>query len=276
VYLPFYACDVLLQPIGRQGLSRAFYHVNERFEPVFDFSDLEEDEAFLYVNYFGLLDQVVESLAANCQSLIVDNSQAFYSKPLPGVDTFYSPRKYFGVPDGSYLYTDRLLDGPLERDRSFERCEHLLRRIDDGPECAYPPFCRGKEILGGLPLRSMSKLTFRILRSINYDEVARRRIETYSTLHEALRNMNTVERELKEGQVPMVYPLLDPRKGLRDYLISRHIYVPQYWPNVLEWTEEGSLEHEYALNIVPLPIDQRYGVQEMEAIISEVRGHVGR
>ena len=273
VYLPFYVCDVLLQPLARQGVPSAFYHINEQFEPVFDLRGLREDEAFLYVNYFGLFDEVVESLARRCKNLIVDNSQAFYAKPAIGVDTFYSPRKFFGVPDGSYLYTDRPLDEPLERDSSHERCEHLLRRVDGGPEDTYSRFLKSEEVIDSLPLRSMSNLTRRVLQGIDYDGVARRRVSNYRALHEALESVNSIDCDRREGQVPMVYPFLGHQRGLRDYLISRRIYVARYWPNVLNWTGEGSVEHEFAMNVVPLPIDQRYGQAQMERIIGEVRVH---
>jgi hypothetical protein len=275
VHLPFYTCDAVLQPIDRLAVSFAFYHINERFEPVFDLTSLKGDEAFVYVNYFGLFDEVVESLAGICRNLIVDNAQAFYSMPIPGVDTFYSPRKFFGVTDGSYLYTDRPLNEPLEREESYERCEHLLRRIDSGPEDAYPRFLKSEEVFDSLPLRSMSDLTRRILRGIDYDEAARRRVSNYRGLHEALRGVNSLGCDLRDGQVPMVYPFLGSRKGLRDYLISRRIYVARYWPNVLEWTKEGSVEHEYAMNLVPLPVDQRYDTSDMEAIVGAVTEYEG-
>jgi hypothetical protein len=276
VHLPFYACAAVLQPIDRLGVSFAFYHINEQFEPVFDLTSLRGDEAFVYVNYFGLFDEVVESLAQTCRSLIVDNAQSFYARPISGVDTIYSPRKFFGVPDGSYLYTDRPMNEPLELDESYERCEYLLRRIDKGSEDTYPQFLKSKEAFDGLPLRSMSDLTRRMLQGIDYDEAARRRVSNYRVLHEALRGMNSLDRDLGDGQVPMVYPFLGSRKGLRDYLISRRIYVARYWPNVLEWAKQGSVEHEYAKNLAPLPVDQRYAASDMEAIVGAVTEYEGR
>jgi len=203
VHLPLYTCDVLFQPIVRLGIASAVYHINEHFEPVFDFASLRQDEALVYVNYFGLFDDVIESVAKKCSSLIVDNAQAFYARPVPGVDTFYSPRKFFGIPDGAYLYTDHRLTEPLERDKSYERCEHLLRRIDRGPEDAYPRFLESDEVFDTLPLRRMSSLTCRLLKSIDYDEVARRRISNFGLLHEALKGMNSIDCEPGDGQVPM-------------------------------------------------------------------------
>jgi len=43
--------------------------------------------------------------------------------------------------------------------------------------------------------------------------------------------------------------------------------VATYWPNVFNWCENKTLEFDLAKNILPLPIDQRYGSEEMERIV---------
>ena len=106
VHLPYYTCDAMLEPIEKLEVERQFYHIDTNLEPCVDPAALPEDEGFVYTNYFGLKDRCVEALAQVCPTLIVDNAQSFFSTPLPGVDVFYSPRKFFGVPDGAYLYTD--------------------------------------------------------------------------------------------------------------------------------------------------------------------------
>ena len=53
VYVPHYTCEVLLEPINKLGIDVLFYAVNEALEPV-KLPVLEEGEAFLYTNYFGL------------------------------------------------------------------------------------------------------------------------------------------------------------------------------------------------------------------------------
>ncbi|WP_129594606.1 hypothetical protein [Seramator thermalis] len=106
VYLPYYTCDVMLEPIQKLNIQFEFYSIDEFFQPIFDFSIIKDDEVFVYNNYLGICDNQVKEVAAKCKNLIIDNSQAFYSMPLPGVNTFYSPRKFFGIPDGAYLYTE--------------------------------------------------------------------------------------------------------------------------------------------------------------------------
>ena len=54
---------------------------------------------------------------------------------------------------------------------------------------------------------------------------------------------------------------------LKKILLERKIYVATLWPNVVRM--EGSLEKNFAENILPLPCDHRYGLKEMD-IICEV------
>ena len=50
------------------------------------------------------------------KNLIIDNAQAFFAKPLLGIDTFYSPRKFVGVSDGGILATKKILEGVLKNE----------------------------------------------------------------------------------------------------------------------------------------------------------------
>ena len=116
VYIPYFTCEVMLEPLQRHQIQYEFYHINEQLEPIENIV-LQEGEAFLYTNYFGLKQSCVERLAkVYGKQLIVDNAQAFFAPRLDGIDTFYSPRKFFGVADGGYLYIDKLLDVELQKD----------------------------------------------------------------------------------------------------------------------------------------------------------------
>jgi hypothetical protein len=71
--------------------------------------------------------------------------------------------------------------------------------------------------------------------------------------------------------VPMVYPYYRHQKGLREYLIKNKIYVAKYWPNVGERSGKDSLEADLTEFLLPLPIDQRYGEEEMNYIIETIK-----
>lgn len=273
VYLPYYTSDAMLEPIPKLGIEHEFYHIDENLEPCLDCSDVEDDAAFVYTNYYGLKDRCVETLAQTCPNLIVDNAQAFFAKPVPGTDSFYSPRKFFGLPDGAYLYSNALLDIQLEQDCSDERCSHLLVRTDHGAEAGYPCYVQNNRRLSGVAIKKMSNLTQRLLGSIDYHEVSKRRRTNFLMLHEELGSLNGLRLQLADESVPMVYPLYVEHSGLRQHLVENRIYVAQYWPNVVQWTEQDDLERDYAENIVPLPIDQRYSASHMCRIVAAVRSY---
>lgn len=274
VFLPYYTCDAMLEPIQKLGLEYRFYHINANFEPCFDYAALQEDESFVYTNYFGLKDQVVSILAKTCRNLIVDNAQAFYSKLAAGVDIFYSPRKFFGLPDGAYLYTDAFLDDSFERDISTSRFEHLLMRIEYGPEAGYQQFVENNRLLRALAIKRMSNLTRRLLQNIDYAHVAAQRRSNFLALHNELEPHNKLELTLTDTSVPLVYPFYSELKSRRKDLIENRIYVAQYWPNVKEWTKKGDIERRYAENIIPLPVDQRYSNSDMKYVATVIRGRL--
>lgn len=264
VYIPYYTCEVMLQPLQKHHVKYEFYSINEQLEPTENIY-LLENEAFLYTNYFGLKQNCVESLSVLYGSqLIVDNAQAFYAPPINGIDTFYSPRKFFGVPDGGILYTDSVLEQDFPEDKSYDRMQHLLQRIDEDAESGYAAFRRADDELDYQPIKKMSALTEKILESINYDEIREKRVRNYQCLHDFLSSTNKFDFQLHENDVPMVYPYLplNGRSYRTDFIMNR-VFVATYWLNVLQWSKKDSLECLLAEKLLPLPIDQRYSTSEL-------------
>ena len=266
VYLPIYSCEVLLEPFKKLSIDYRFYHINEQLE-LDDEIQLCDGEAILYINYYGLKQDYVKQMAHRYGAqLIVDNTQAFYAAPIDGIDTFYSCRKFFGVSDGAYLYCDAQLDMELEQDQSWERMGYLLKRIDESPEAAYADFREQSGLLCNNPIKTMSQLTKRIMQSIDYDVVAEKRRQNYMQLASAFIRKNGISFSLADDAVPMVYPFLTKNSNLRQLLIENKIFVATYWPNVLESCAQGTIENKLTSNLLPLPIDQRYGYEELEMI----------
>ena len=270
IYLPFFICDAVLQPIKKHNIDVIFYTIDEQLEPVFNYETIEEKSAFLYVNYFGLKDLFVQTLPAKCKNLIIDNSQSFFSKPLPGTDTFYSARKFFGVPDGAYLYSNRKLDSTFERDESFERASHLLKRVDVDAETGFNDFRNNEAKLENQEIKQMSSLSKALLSGIDYQNAIQRRTENFDHLHASLKKLNKFK--VKRGLgVPMVYPFWNSNSDLKKTLLAQKIYTPTYWENVKAWVEEESLEYKIVDEVVYLPIDQRYIVVDMDIILKSVQ-----
>lgn len=270
VWVPYYTCDVVLEPMQKLGVPYTFYPINRNLE-LDKMPSLQDGEYLIYTNYFGVKDEYVSKLAIFYGShLIVDNAQAWFAKPIEGVHTIYSPRKYVGVPDGGVAYCVKHIDkNTLEQDVSYERCSHLLKRLDLDPSEGYADFRANSKQLVGQPIKRMSKLTQRMLCSIGFEEIKSKRRKNFGYLHEHLKETNLLDMPSMDSFVcPMVYPYLTNDASIKQRLIENKVFVPTYWPNVLEWCDSNDLEYSLAQNMVFLPIDQRYGSNEMQRIVN--------
>ena len=267
VYIPYYTCDVVLEPFHKLNVAYEYYHIDRQLE-LSDRITLQDNEALLYTNYFGIKQVYVEQLAKRYgKQLIVDNTQAFFAKPVKGIDTFYTCRKFFGVPDGAYLYTDAEAEIEMEQDVSYDRMSFLLKRIDLGPEAGYADFREQSARLVGQPIKRMSELTQLMMSSIDYEAIAQRRRENYHYLHKFLISSNRLRLPLDGDAVPMVYPYLTGERELKNKLITEKVFVATYWPNVLEWNKPMDWEYQLAEETVFFPIDQRYDSHDLQKVI---------
>jgi len=274
VYIPNYVCASIIESLEKLNIKYEFYNINDSFE-IIRHIELKEHEKLLYVNYFALKSTYIKDLVNKYgNKLIIDNSQAFFEKPLQGIDTIYSPRKFFGVSDGGYLSTDVLLDKELELDEAYNSALHLLGRIDKSASAFYEEYQKAEQRLEGQPVKKMSKLTQKILSSIDYEKVQQRRKENFSYLQEALRDENLFDVSISFETVPFVYPLNkgEDGDGLRKHLIANKIYVAKYWNEVYERREASDVEKKFVEQIIPLPIDQRYDLDDMKRLVSIIKG----
>lgn len=269
LFLPYYTCDVVLKPILRLGIDYEFYHINKSLE-IFEYPDLKEGEYIIVNNYFGIKDRYINEVFIKYNDkLIVDNAQAWYSSVPENASGLYSPRKFYGIPDGGIAVVNGSLDVNYEKATSYDKCNHLLKRIDLNPENGYNDFKEFSEIIANEPIMQMSSLSYRILSSINFERVKEKRRSNFKYIHNILKNSNKLTiPDIDSFVCPMVYPYLPNDLKLRDKLINNKVYVATYWPNVFDWCEENSTECFLAQGIVPLPIDQRYGEAEMKQIVN--------
>ena len=274
VFVPSFTCDVVSEPLLNAQVQQEFYHVGDTLEPT-AVPEVKENELFIYNNYFGLkTDYINQELIKSIptRSLLIDNAQAFFVQPVRGVNTIYSPRKFFGVPDGAYVYSELdLTQINYPRARSYERFSHLLMRLDEGATAGYGEFQLNEEKLRGLPVEQMSLLTEKILSSIDYESVRERRMSNFSVLHTELGSLNLMFDLCDIVKDPFTYPLrLKHGSGLRSFLISRGVFSATYWPRNANQDELSDVEIDLVTNIVHLPIDHRYGAGDMLHVVGLV------
>ena len=264
LWIPYYTCDVILQPIERLGIPYSFYHINKDFTLEKELI-LGEGEYLIYTNYFGIMDVYCQQLAKRYENrLILDNAQAFYAPHIEGINTFYSPRKFVGIPDGGIAYTNTIVDVELQKDFSYDRCSHLLKRHDLKPMDGYNDFKESSHKIANSSLSLMSTLTKNMLASLDYESIKEKRLANFAFLHTHLEGSNGLDiPSLNSFACPMVYPYYTKDVYLRRRLIADQVFVATYWPNVLEWCKEGNPEYDLCKNIIPVPVDQRYDEEDM-------------
>lgn len=270
--LPYFMCDSVHNLCGKYQVKMQFYNVDQRFRPL---NPMLDDDAWLYVmNYYGqLTNEEITELKAQYDRVIVDNAQAYFDTPLVNTDTIYTCRKFFGVPDGAFLYTDSISKMEYPQDESFDRMRFLLGRFERTASEFYSENTANNHMFADEPIKRMSKLTDNLLHGIDYEFVKKRRTENFSHYHQALKHSNQLE--LREVNRAFAYPLLiENGAGIRKALQHMQIYILTLWPNVVNEMSKDSLEHKLSKDILPLPCDQRYDVNEIDYIICQLKNIV--
>lgn len=266
VYLPYYICDTILIPLKKLNIAYEFYAINKHLQPETTVV-LKNNEYFLYVNYFGISSNIVDSLYEQYGNrLIIDNTQAFFAKQYKDCWSFNSARKFFGVPDGGYVYAPTSYDSSIERNHDIHYT-HLIERLLNMTS-AHETYKKNEakihaDILG------MSLLSEKLLSCLDYAHIADRRQLNFSIYKQAFSTINQLAINMEETDVPFCYPLLCEKEVTRSSLIQAGIFIPQFWEDVIHRNlSDFKFEKQLATKLLPLPIDHRYEAKDCERIIN--------
>ena len=257
IYFPFYTCNATYEPAKLCGVTQEYYGINEQLEPI-TFPKLNANEFFLYVNYFGIKNTAVDELIQlyGCQ-LIIDNTQAFFQTKYPTPWSFNSARKFFGVPDGAYLYSKFNLNPQLEPNLRVQY-QHLIERLIGNLDSAYPIFQDNERILDS-SIMSPSPLSLRLLENIDYKAVKERRNQTFKFVHNYVGQYNNIDIDVGSIDGPMCYPLITSKPIDKKQLYEYGFFIPVYWKEILEKHVSGfEIEKYIASHLTAIPVDQRY------------------
>ena len=269
IYLPYFLCISVENVCKKYHVEIQYYNVDINFIPKIKYK-IKQDEWLYIVNYYGQIkNEIIREWKEKYPNLIVDNSQAYFQMPVDDVDTIYTCRKYFGVADGAFLYTDKQKSEGLEQDYSYERMHFLLGRYEKGASEFYSEYVANNEQFQNAPILKMSKLTRNLLNGINYSGVEELRTENFTVLHNLLEKYNLLKLSIPKGA--FMYPLYIKNGAMiRKHLLEKKIYIPVLWPDVLDKCDNSTLEYDMAENILPIPVDQRYDVDDMKYIVEVI------
>ena len=267
IFLPKFLCASVGDICRQYQVEIEYYPIGKDFMPIIN----KVIDGWMYlVNYYGQIsNETFLKFKEKYKNIIIDNIQAYYQVPIDGVDTIYTCRKFFGVTDGAFLYSDIKEDDSLEIDESSNRVEHIIGSFEKGASYFYSSYKSSEEEFENMPVRRMSKLTNNLLHGIDYDVIKQKRMQNFNYLHEKLHELNKIDIITPEG--PYMYPFyIDNGADIRNELQQNKIFIPTLWPDVFDMCDKNDLEFDMARNILPIPVDQRYGTQDMEYIVERI------
>lgn len=299
--MPGYMCDSVFLPFRHRGWELFFYSVDRDLlsygEELFRLA-LEHDPGLILIHpYYGTdtcreLRVHLRALRKSGIYVMEDVTQAYYLKEA-GKDADFvvgSLRKWYAIPDGGFVATDLpLAEDVLEEGEAYaqERLTPLTEKWkylhdeafvqmaeEERQERKKTFLIKNRALEEALDhccgIRRMSRLSRLILAETDEAAAAAKRAENYHYLYEKVIERKGIRPILpkQDGKAPLYFPVYArEREELQRFLRERDIYAPVLWPlgeenrNALMGDEDYIYRHMLAL-----PIDQRYGLAEMERI----------
>ena len=271
IYLPFFVCSVVEDVCKKEEVDVSYYSINELLEPVFSKS-IGENEYIYIVNYYGQLSiDFIKKIVKKNKNIILDNAQAFFTKPYEGVDTIYTCRKYFGVADGAYLISNvEYCESQFRVYHVFDKISHVIGRYEFDGQRFYDKYIDNENEFDSVEdIVRMSKVSHNILKAENYKKIKKNREKNFKYLQKKFFEINKLKVTCPKG--PYAYPLLvDNGIQIRKRLQENKIYIPQLWEKMCSGSDKDVIADNYSKNILPLPVDQRYTQEDMQYLYKAV------
>lgn len=269
IAVPFYTCPVVWKTIIECGITPYGYELNKNLEPV----SPKKNCPILLTNYFGIKTYFIKKRLSDFFYPIVDNCQAFFCEDL-GVPSFSSPRKFFPLPDGGVLSSVPFCSAYSalkEKITELNDVEHIVFRTTKSAAEGYRYYQDNENKIDNSQILKMSRYSLGVLSFLDLNMVIRRRFENFFYLHTYLKQSNQLKICLNTWDVPLAYPYLCKDKNLRNRFIEKKIYVPFFWKSDGQSECMKSLDSTYlSEHLLPLPIDQRYGQNDMTKILEVI------
>jgi len=280
IWMPSYLCSSMLDGVPDRARVR-YYDVDDTLR-VTDprwIEQVDHDDLVVFIDYFGFPADRQSLGAAKTRGawVLEDACQAMLTEQVGEAADFvlYSPRKFFGVPDGGILTARSDLpasDVPLQKlpeDWWLTSWRSTLFRRDfDRGADRRDWFDLFRQAEASVPVGpyAMSELASALVSRVDASAVARRRRENYALLLERLASCALFPR-LPDGVVPLGFPIRTSRRdAVRQRLFAEDIFPPVHWPigDVVPPAHQHS--HRLSAEIMTLPCDQRYDRDDMNRI----------
>lgn len=273
VYIPYYVCSAIYMPMEKIGIKYVFYEIDIFLNPI-NLPEPQEGELLILINYYGLKNKFVNNISKRYgKRVVIDDTHHFFNRGYPNSYSFTSARKYFGVPDGAYLYGASNTNKKIDRNTNISVIHNVKRLIGLNDE-AYEDYIAYEASLG-YEIKRISILSEKLLSCLNYSDIASKRSENFNFIHEKLKEYNKIPINISEINVPFCYPFLPENYINKKLFHNKNLFIPTFWPDILERKQNRYIiEKDLVKRLLPLPIDQRYNIQNMKTIINFIQGEI--
>lgn len=275
--VPFYCCNALLEPIQEAGIEIEFYELDLALEPI-GLPGIDSGELLIYTNFFGLKSHYADKLSSRFgRRVLIDDTHRFFHRGYSISYSFTSARKFFGVPDGAYLYPPQgIVCRNVQERNNAVRTEHLFARLLGRDDEALALYRENEAVLGSEVLR-MSLVSELLLTTVDYSAAMKQRKANYDFLAERLSATNRFGVQDRVDAVPFCYPYLPEPPIPHERFYPQRLYPPRLWPDPLARNDSGfQLSRRFCRELLPLPVDHRYGKNDLERMLafieSELKG----
>jgi hypothetical protein len=273
VWVPNYICGAVNDTLKSVAKNVQRYSLTDALG-VPDSLRLGPADLLICVDYFGMnadaVNRAIDRLGV--ERTLVDASQSLFFRHRAGSTTIYSPRKFFGVPDGGLLQASRRPPVPHEaiEAESMMRSQHLLYRFAGLIDAGYKKFREAEASLSGCAPVAMSRLTGALLSSIDVNAAAERRVGNYLHLSTLLRAAGLEVPRLSFDAVPLCCPVrCNNAHYVRNELAARRIYTPTYWSDAII-PDDDLIALRLRDKTVYLPCDQRYEEHDLFRVANSI------
>lgn len=295
VLLPIYTCESVICPFVEEGWKFCFYNVTKELQIDVDsleraFNAVHPDVIFFH-GYFGFdtTRSAVDALKS-CQNkgciLVEDITSNFLSDNRTDFADYYisSLRKLFAIPDGGILVGKTELPSLKIADASKLMVEKAVLAYDAKSSYFIAPSKEKKlqfknlytefhnEIEINDKLYCMSLKSKEIIKRIDIEKIREKRQNNYKQLYDVLWDIKSIVPVLgicTDNITPLFLPIYydGNRAELQSFLADNDIYCPVIWPEPSQIVIRDDITRKIYENMLCIPIDQRYGVDEMNWII---------
>lgn len=249
-------------------------------------------EVLLVHRYYGFdtlpgFNGIVEILRSKGVVIIEDCTQCMYSGfELSDADYFVgSIRKWCGVPDGGFAICregdfrhkpccsdEKMVEA--KRIASELKYQFLFEAKGDKPTFKSK-YREAEELLDNQNgYYSIGELSARMQAELDVDMLRQKRRENYNVLSKGLQNvtgLSIIYTVLPSEVTPLYFPVLvEDREQWQNLLADNDIYAPVVWPKAEQCPDIDDDSQTIYDKILCIPIDQRYGIDDMERIVEVI------